>query len=115
MRLLGDNNPVYLGYEKDKRKTITGAGIEDIVIHIPRTPLVDGDSLARSKFDRHVFAVCNDVVYDACVGPSLGTHSISNYIDSAVDHSTIDEAANGFFSSSEPGTYVTRDANFTLK
>ncbi len=76
MRLLGDNNPVYLGYEKDKRKTITGAGIEDIVIHIPRTPLVDGDSLARSKFDRHVFAVCNDVVYDACVGPSLGTHSI---------------------------------------
>ena len=109
------NNPVYLGYEKDKRKTITGAGIEDIVIHIPRTPLVDGDSLARSKFDRHAFAVCNDVVYDACVGPSLGTHSISNYIDSAVDHSTIDEAANGFFSSSEPGTYVTRDANFTLK
>jgi hypothetical protein len=54
-------------------------------------------------------------VYDACVGPALGTHSVSNYIESVVDYSTEDERLNGFYSIEQPGTTAQRPMAFTLK
>ncbi len=55
------------------------------------------------------------LVFDACAGPSLGTHSISNYIDNAVDHSTENERLNGFYSDVIPGRIVPLSSYFRIR
>jgi hypothetical protein len=54
-------------------------------------------------------------VYDACVGPALGIHSVSNYIESVIDHSTEDERLNGFYSAEQAGAITQRASVFVLE
>jgi hypothetical protein len=39
----------------------------------------------RWGFDGHVFCELDDRIYDACIGPHLGTETRSQYIDAAID------------------------------
>ena len=108
------NNPAFTIDKTIVRANVDGV-VRDVLVTVPRTPLVGIDSIERSFFTSHAFAVSEGNVYDACVGPALGTHSVSNYIESVVDYSTEDERLNGFYSIEQPGTTAQRPMAFTLK
>ena len=51
-------------------------------------PLVDLNHSKRSGFDNHGFSECINKVYDACAGPSIGTETITSYVERTIDHKT---------------------------
>jgi hypothetical protein len=50
------------------------------------TPLVIGaNDMKRTAFNQHGFCESAAVIYDACIGPHLGTEARQGYLDAAVD------------------------------
>jgi hypothetical protein len=109
------NNPAFSGSEKTLVRAYVDGVVRDVLVTVPRTPLVGIDSIERSFFNSHAFAVLEGNVYDACVGPALGIHSVSNYIESVIDHSTEDERLNGFYSAEQAGAITQRASVFVLE
>jgi hypothetical protein len=109
------NNPIYTGPERDRRKYYTGVEIATRVVNVPRSPLVSGDTIDRSMFDSHGFAVSDGKVFDACLGPSCGEHDITNYLYQVVDRSSIDENLNGFFSPDGGGRIINESPVFKVR
>jgi hypothetical protein len=109
------NNPLFDGPERIKIQVYNEGKVEEAVAHISRMALTGVDSVDRSRFDRHAFAVSEGVVFDACAGPAFGEYSVSNYIERVVDHSTGNECLNGYFSERNPGTVNTRSPSFVLE
>jgi len=57
----------------------------------PPNKICGSDDATRSKFFCHVYVVYEGNVFDACIGPSLGTMSRQDYYNSVVDISTTNE------------------------
>ena len=57
--------------------------------HEPMTG-VDEVWPVRSSFGNHAFSMCDDLVYDACVGPVTGI-PLNRYLDDSIDASTSEE------------------------
>ena len=90
------NNPFYLSYTPNLNK-VAGSN---------STRFTVGDR--RDPFGNHAFVECATTgggaktrIYDACAGPSSGTHAFSDYYTNSHDASTPDEAADA---SSDPGS-----------
>ena len=109
------NNPFFTGEENLLVLAWQNGLVVELEVEVPRVPLVGVDSIQRSPFGNHAFTVMGGMVFDACAGPSLGTHSISNYIDNAVDHSTENERLNGFYSDVIPGRIVPLSSYFRIR
>ena len=65
------NNPVYLGTTTTNHVAVCGS-----------------DDTSRSKFTRHRYVFAEGVVFDACIGPALGTQTRLEYLRSVIDSST---------------------------
>ena len=57
-----------------------------------RTQICSADETQRSFFQTHAFVgVYDGRIFDACVGPALGTLQINDYMRSVIDYSTENE------------------------
>lgn len=52
-------------------------------------PVVAADSPDRTGFCDHAFCMLDGMVYDACVGPQLGTLTLPQYLGQAIDRSDV--------------------------
>ena len=91
------NNPVYeladeVEYLKDEVDN-QGHNITLLMTNtVLRAQICSSDETQRSCFGSHVFVwVGNGFVFDACIGPCLGTMSINDYLRSVIDYSTENE------------------------
>ena len=75
------NNPVYLGTNTTNHVAVCGE-----------------DDVSRSYLTRHRFVYAEDVIFDACIGPALGTQTIIEYLKSIIDSSTEAERIRSLFS-----------------
>ena len=106
------NNPFYEGALYEPR-LVTTNGVPTIQnLPVPRTPICNADYVGRSFFISHTYVIANGVIFDACVGPALGTQTHAGYLNSVIDHSTPDEEFHGYFSSEHPGSSSERTRNF---
>jgi hypothetical protein len=65
------NNPLYRLAPKEEDKV----------------KLVDSKNLVGTRiFNNHAFSIIDNKVFDACVGPHLGTETVDEYIKKAVDN-----------------------------
>ena len=94
---VGDcNNPFYDSTNEWQYVHITGTGSVSIGSgKPPKNPVCNVDDNTRTWFGNHMYAtyhvVGDDYVFDACAGPYTGGISKTNYLNNAIDHSTIDE------------------------
>lgn len=65
------NNPVYLGVTTTNHVAVCGS-----------------DDVSRSRFTRHRYVFAEGVIFDACIGPVLGTQTRLEYLRSVIDSST---------------------------
>ena len=91
------NNPIYTGPERWRRRCRIEGEVTTRVVYVPRSPMASEDTIDRSMFDSHGFAVSGGLVFDACIGPFCGEHDVTNYLNQVVDQTTEDERLNGFF------------------
>ena len=91
------NNPIYekpeeIVYWKDE---MDGQGqfiTMQMTNTVLRTPICSADETQRSYFQTHVFVWAHDGrVFDACLGPCLGSKLINDYMRSVIDYSTENE------------------------
>jgi hypothetical protein len=91
------NNPIYgksekIVYWKDVMDDHGDLVPTQITNNILRTQICYPDETQRSYFQTHVYVwVFDGRVFDACVGPALGTLLINDYMRSIIDHSTDNE------------------------
>ena len=79
----------YWKEEIDGMGGVTNKEYNTTIIHIP---ICAEDETRRSYFRTHAFVgVFDGRIFDACVGPALGTQPINDYMRSAIDHSTENE------------------------
>jgi len=98
------NNPFYTGPVYGDRIVVDENGDATIQsLSIPRTPLAPVDYVGRSRFGNHMYVIQGGKIYDGCAGPELGIKTLSQYLDGVIDHSTISERENGYFSIVSPG------------
>ena len=74
-----------------------GAIVEEYYMPL-RTIMCGCDDVDRSFFGNHMYVINDDLIFDACAGPSLGVQSHSQYLNTSIDHSTTNECLNGYFS-----------------
>ena len=65
------NNPGYLGLDPPNNLAVCG-----------------DDDASRSRFTLHRYVFAEGVVFDACVGPALGTQTRLEYLKAVIDSST---------------------------
>ena len=75
------NNPGYLGLDAPCNVAVC-----------------DPDDTSRSNFKYHRYVLAEGVVFDACVGPALGTQTRLEYLRSVIDTSTEAEWSESLFS-----------------
>ena len=109
------NNPFYEGDLYGPRRVTTNGVPTFLNLPIPRTPICDADYVGRSFFTSHTYVIANGVIFDACVGPVLGTQTHTGYLNSVIDHSTPDEEFHGYFSSEHPGSSSERSRIFSTQ
>ena len=91
------NNPIYgkteeIVYWKDEEDELGNIVTKQMTNTVLRTKICSADETQRSYFQSHIFVWVHDgEVFDACVGPSLGTMSINDYMRSLIDYSTENE------------------------
>ena len=96
------NNPFYDSTNEWEYVNITGTGSVSIGKGIPlKVPVCNVDDNTRTLFGNHMYATYHaggyDYVFDACAGPFIGGISKTNYLNNAIDHSTIDEREFSFY------------------
>ena len=100
---VGDcNNPFYDSTNEWEYVNITGTGSVSFGKGIPpKVPVCNVDDNTRTWFGNHMYATYHaggyDYVFDACAGPFIGGISKTNYLNNAIDHSTIDERELSFY------------------
>ena len=100
---VGDcNNPFYDSTNEWEYVNITGTGSVSFGKGIPpKVPVCNVDDNTRTWFGNHMYATYHaggyDYVFDACAGPFIGGVSKTNYLNNAIDHSTIDERELSFY------------------
>lgn len=99
------NNPFFTGdFAAYREVAVVAEGEEHYEMRtyiVPRNSLCeDADYIGRSAFGNHMFVVGDGLIFDACVGPELGTRSLAGYLNATVDHSTGDEQGYGCFAPS---------------
>ena len=91
------NNPAYemteeLEYWKDEMDDQGHLVAKPKTNTVLRTIICSEDETQRSFFQAHVFVGMGDgQIFDACVGPALGTTQINDYMRSLIDYSTENE------------------------
>ena len=55
---------------------------------VTNLPFIDPDDPRRSAFGNHAFCSLSSQILDACAGPHLGTETLQQYVDAAIDHTT---------------------------
>ncbi len=95
------NNPCFMTKPNAVRYALD-EGSGNLVLQnvlVPQTSLCDGDDIARTPFDLHAFVVSEiGNVYDACLGPALGSLTVSEYLEDVIDYSTTLEVLHSYFS-----------------
>ncbi len=61
--------------------------------------ICNSDDVLRSRFGNHMYATWFESVFDACVGPHLGSMTQSDYLYNMIDTSTEYERQRSYFSS----------------
>ena len=56
------------------------------------------DDISRARFSNHMYVFSEGVIFDACVGPALGTQTNVEYLKALIDTSTETEMNRSFFS-----------------
>ena len=91
------NNPVYemaeeIEYWKDELNDQGQLVSQPKTNTVLRTQICSADETQRSFFQTHAFVgVYDGRIFDACVGPALGTLQINDYMRSVIDYSTENE------------------------
>ena len=91
------NNPVYemaeeIEYWKDELDNQGQLVTLPKTNTVLRTQICSADETQRSFFQTHTFVgVYDGRIFDACVGPALGTLQINDYMRSVIDYSTENE------------------------
>ncbi len=91
------NNPVYemteeIRYFKDVVDDQGHVVTRLMTNTVLRAQICSADETQRSYFGRHAFVgVYDGRIFDACIGPALGTMFINDYMRSVIDYSTDNE------------------------
>ena len=91
------NNPVYESsdnhsYWKEEIDSMGNVTNKKYYTEILHVPVCAEDETQRSYFQAHAFVgVFDGRIFDACVGPGLGTLLINDYMRSVIDYSTENE------------------------
>ena len=81
-----------------------------------RTQVCSTDETQRSYFQSHVFVgVLNGSIFDACVGPGLGTLLINDYIRAVIDDSSENERRLSRYWEDATNQLVPHNLNYNLR
>lgn len=81
----------------------------------PGVPVTDTNNIHRSLFGSHVLISYNDKIYDATLGPALGTQSLEEYLKTMIDISTPKEASKASYPNSFDKKEIWNDKYSILK
>ena len=115
------NNPVYgraepIVYWKDVMDGQGHTVTTQMTNTVLRTQVCSTDETQRSYFQSHVFVgVLNGLIFDACVGPGLGTLLINDYIRAVIDDSSENERRLSRYWEDATNQLVTHNLNYNLR
>jgi len=101
------NNPFFNTANKWEYVHITTNGTLSVGKGVPpKTPVCNVDDNTRTWFGNHMYVTFHiggdDYVFDSCVGPMVGSDNRTNYLNNAIDQSTLDERELSFYG----GNYI---------
>ena len=115
------NNPIYqktgeIEYWKDKWYDQVGLVPTRMTNTVLRSQVCFADETQRSYFQSHAFVgVVDGRIFDACVGPALGTLLINDYMRSVIDYSTENERIFSRYGDDVDGKIFRLSLNYNLK
>jgi len=108
------NNPFY-EIQGPVFRYVVENGVRIDSSYLPLRQRICGcDDDGRSFFETHAYVKSGDLIFDACVGPVLGTMTHDQYLSTLIDHSTTNECVNGYFSPWSQGAHTRRSNYFQL-